>query len=386
VTGIRNVRIEAGAEPVDLTIRGGVIDSIAPSAGGGFDGRFAFPGFTETHIHLDKAHLLERTAGSGPRLADAVTAVRRAKRGFTESDVYERAERVIRSAIAHGTTLMRTSVEVDPDAGFRSLNALLALRAAYASQIDLRLTAFAQDGTSNTPETVALLEQALHNGADEIGGCSYTDSDPVAHIRAILGLAVDYGVRADFHVDFDLDTGPDHLSLVLDETERLGLQGRVSVGHATRLAVFNDARRAELLGRMTELGVGLVALPATDLYLVGAIAPAAMISAVGTNNVCNPFTPFGDADLLRMANLFATASRLGSDEDLSRVWRMISSGADELLGVRRVIEVGAPATVVVIDADNPTTALRELRHPIAAWFEGHRTIATEVARAPREAV
>lgn len=379
---IRELRLAQGAVPVDLEIDGGVIREITRSSGGGFGGRFAFPGFTDTHIHLDKAYLLGRTRASNPSsdrgrsagLGDAVAQLRLAKREFTVADVDERARRVLCRAVDNGTTRMRSLVEVDPDAGLRSLEALLRLRSDFAARIELRLVAFAQDGTTGTPETLRLLECALRAGADEIGGCPYTDEDPVRHIRSIFDLAVAYERRVDFHVDFDLDSGWDHLSLVLDETARRRWHGRVSVGHATKLAVLDDLRRTELLGRMRELGVGLVALPATDMFLVGAVAPAGMVSAVATNNVCNPFTPFGDADLLRMANFFATVAGLATDAEVMQAWNTVTCGADALLGAPRAIRVGEPATFVVMDAEDPVTALRELRRPVAAWFRGLNTI------------
>jgi cytosine/creatinine deaminase len=60
-------------------------------------------------------------------------------------------------------------------------------------------------------------------------------------------------------------------------------------------------------------------LPATDLFLMGrdrelhvprGVAPVhrlldqGVTCALATNNVLNPFTPFGDCSLIRMANLY----------------------------------------------------------------------------------
>lgn len=368
---MRNVRLDGRAEPVDITFDADVIARIEVSSGrGGFEGRYAFPGYVDCHVHLDKAHILDRTLVPGASLADAISRVRAAKRGFTVDDVTERAERVLRSAVSHGTTLLRSSVEVDPDAGLRSFEALSALRERYAEHVDLRLSAFAQDGTSQSPETLDLLEQAVALGADEVGGCTYTDPDPRAHVRAILAIAEDHGIRADFHIDFDLDPADEHLSLLLDEVERRGMHGRVSIGHATKLAVLSPGRRDELARRLRDLGVPLVALPATDLFLVGAIAPPDLVVAVATNNVCNPFTPFGDADLLRMANLFALTARWSADTDMRRAWDAVTAGAASVLGEERVIEVGAPATIVIVDAADPVVAVRELRRPLARWYRG----------------
>ena len=67
-------------------------------------------------------------------------------------------------------------------------------------------------------------------------------------------------------------------------------------------------------------------LPATDLFLMGRDAThnvprgvtradrflgSGVTCSLATNNVLNPFTPFGDASLLRMANLYANIAQLG---------------------------------------------------------------------------
>jgi cytosine deaminase len=389
----RGVASDAGA---------GTADGTAPDAGTGtagdagsadgptvFDagGAFAFPGFVDAHVHLDKAHILDRCRG-GAGLAAAVAQVRAAKRGFTVDDVHDRAARVLRRAITNGTTRMRSYVEADPDAGLRSFEALTALRDEYAHAVDLRLSAFAQDGTTQAPRTLGLLRRALALGADEVGGCPYTDADPASHVRAIFDLAVEFDVPVDFHVDFDLDPSWEHLSLVVAETRRRGWGGRTSVGHVTKLSALAPADRLAVARRLADAGIGLVVLPATDLFLSGrdadrvvprGVVPAVatqvpgLAMAVATNNVVNPFTPFGDADPLRMANLYAIVSQLDTDDDLRSVFAMVTASAEVIVGGARRIEVGAPADVVLLDAPDPVTALRECVQPLAGWKAGRQT-------------
>ncbi|HEY3736037.1 MAG TPA: amidohydrolase family protein [Jatrophihabitans sp.] len=390
---IRNVTLDGYVGTVDVAVTGGVITSISAAAddsgqgSGGFEGAYAFPGFADVHLHLDKAHLLEHVV-SGDDLAGAVARVRKAKRAFTVDDVKARAARVLDSAIAHGTTLIRSYVEVDPDAGLRSWDAISQLQREYSDRIDLRLVPFAQDGTTGVPATLALLERALSGGASAVGGCSYTDRDPAAHIRTIFDLGVAHDLPVDFHVDFDLDRSWEHLSLVLDETERRGWQGRVTVGHVTKLSALDAHGRTEVARRMGDLGVGLVVLPATDIFLPAreidvlkprsvappiALVPGGPAMAVATNNVCNPFTPYGDADVLRMANLYAMLCQFSDDRELAAVWSMVTGSAETFAGASRGIEVGSPATLVVLDAPDSLTALRELRQPLAGFFNGRRT-------------
>ena len=48
----------------------------------------------------------------------------RAKTAFTPEDVYARGKRTLEQCILHGTTHMRTQLEVDPGIGLRGLQGI----------------------------------------------------------------------------------------------------------------------------------------------------------------------------------------------------------------------------------------------------------------------
>jgi cytosine deaminase len=388
---LRQARIAGQPEPVDIAIAGERIARIAPGIASDapsedLGGRFACAGFVETHVHLDKACILDRCAICEGTLAEAVAQSARAKAGFTEEDVLARAEHVMARAIGHGTTVMRSFCEVDPRAGLRSFDALRALRAAHAHAVDLEICAFAQDGLTQEMETYRLLDAACAAGADLVGGCPYTDPDPARHIALVFDLADRYGLRVDFHLDFNLAPESSNLDAVLRETARRGYGGRVSVGHVTQLSAQPTAAVDRIAARMADHGVALTVLPATDLFLMGrgidrlvprGVAPAHRMAELGvttsiaTNNVMNPFTPFGDASLLRMANLYANILQVAQDDAVDRVFAMITADAARLLGrdAHRLAE-GGPADIVVLDAPDARTALREIAPTWAGWKRG----------------
>src|SRR5437763_7576779 len=76
-------------------------------------GRLVSAGFVETHIHLDKSCILERCTSDRGDLDEAIREVAKAKAAFTPQDVRDRATRTLEQAILHGTTHMRTPLEVD---------------------------------------------------------------------------------------------------------------------------------------------------------------------------------------------------------------------------------------------------------------------------------
>ena len=343
----------------------------------------------ETHIHLDKAGIMGRCAICAGTLAEAVRETAKAKAGFTEEDVYARASAVLEKAILNGTTRLRTFVEIDPRAGFRSFEAIRRVKADYAGLIDVEICAFAQEGLTNEPETEAMLEKALRAGADCIGGCPYTDPRPDEHIRRIFDLGQRFDVSVDFHLDFDLNPDGSNLQAVIEQTRTRGYEGRVSVGHVTKLSAM-PADELDRMGlRLAEAGVAVTVLPATDLFLLGreferlvprGVAPAHRLAAQGvvatiaTNNVMNPFTPFGDVSLIRMANLYANVAHLGAPADLVRVFGMIAGDAARLLGFDGYgVEAGAAADLVILDAETAAQAVAEIAAPTAGWKRGRQT-------------
>lgn len=389
----RNALLRGAAGVVDIGVVNGRIAAIAPklaceAAEVDIGGRLALPGFVDTHIHLDKACLLDRCGHNHGSLGDAIRAVSAMKRDFTVEDVYARGAKVLDRAIVHGTTRMRTHVEIDPRIGLRSFEAVKALRRDYAWAIDLSLCVFPQEGLTNDPGAEDLLVQALRAGGDVIGGCPYTDTDPNAHLERIFDLAQQFDVDVDLHLDFDLDPSWWHLDEVCRQTERRNYQGRVTIGHATKLSALPQERMQSATAQLVKAGVAVTVLPATDLYLMGReathnaprgltlahkLADAGVLCSIATNNVLNPFTPFGDASLLRMANFYANVAH-ASVSDFDTCLDLVTELPARLMNLSDYgIKVGNPADLIVLDTQDSRFAIAELPDIVMGFKSGRPT-------------
>jgi cytosine deaminase len=390
----RNAQLAGLPGPVDIAVKHGRIVAIGANircdaiTEEDVEGNFAFPGFVDSHVHLDKAGILERCTICAGTLEEAVRETAKAKAGFSEEDVFERASAVVRQAIFHGTTRMRTFVEIDPRAGMRSFQAIKRVREQFAFAIDLQICAFVQEGLTQEPETEEMLDEALRTGADLIGGCPYTDPRPEEHIRRIFALARKHDVDVDFHLDFSLDPAKTDLPAVIEATRENDYGGRVTIGHVTNLSVLDPTERSALARKIAQAGIAVTVLPATDLFLMGrdhqsniprGVTPAHLLladgvqAAIATNNILNPFTPFGDASLSRMANLYANVTQLCRDEDLEEVFAMVSARAAAIMRADYGLTVGAPADIVILDAPDQQTAIRSIAPPLAGWKAGKKT-------------
>ena len=258
-------------------------------------------------------------------------------------------------------------------------SAVTQLKREYAWALDLQVCVFPQEGLINDPGTEELLVAACAGGADLIGGCPYTDTHPHEHIARIFAIARRFDLDIDFHLDFDLDPGWMHLDEVCRATDANRYGGRVAIGHVTKLSAIPPERQIEIAQRLADAGVAVTVLPATDLFLMGrgadhnvprGVARADRLRAHGvtcslaTNNVLNPFTPFGDCSLTRMANLYANIAQLGRREELEGCLEMITTSAARLMNLPAYgIAAGNPADLVVLPCATSASAIAETRPP-----------------------
>lgn len=88
----------------------------------------------------------------------------------------------------------------------------------------------------------------------------------------------------------------------------------------------------------------------------------------------NPFTPYGDANLLRMANLYANVCHVSRPDELRGCLDMVTTDAARLLGTAEYgVRTGAPADLVLLDAPGPAVAVAELAQPLWGMKAGRMT-------------
>ena len=399
---LRNALI-AGQEdkpPVDIGIEGGRIAAIEAglaAEGEQVDvaGRLVSPGFIETHIHLDKSCLLDRCKSVEGTLEEAISEVAKAKQNFEADEVRERAVRTMEKSILQGTTHMRTHLEVDPVVGLRSLEGIQPLIEEYRWAIDLEICVFPQEGLLNNPGTDELMVEGLKRGCQVVGGAPYTDSDPPGQIDRLFEMAREFDVDVDMHLDFGNTPEGMTIEHVCNRTEEYGWGGRVTVGHMTQLSVLEPAEFERITRRLADAGVAVTVLPSTDLYLMGRHQDHSVLRGVvpihkmlrhgvncnlSSNNVLNPFTPFGDCSLIRMANLYANVCQVGQIDDTIECFDMVTRRSADLLNLDDYgIEVGKWADLVVIDNTDRQSAVAELSPPLMGIKRGRVTFRREPA-------
>jgi cytosine deaminase len=397
---IRNARLsDRPGEPLDIGFAKGRIAAIehgikADAPAYDAKGLLACPGLIESHIHLDKSRIIDRCEPQERAKLSPVFGVTPVKKTMTVEDVHARAAATLEECIKHGTTRMRTQVEVDPGIGMRGYDGVEALIDEYKWAIDIDLCVFPQEGLISFPGTDELLVAALKRGAKVIGGAPRYDKDGPGQIRRIFELAREFDVDIDMHLDVGPTAEHFDIDLVQELTDRYQRGGRVVAGHVAKLSLLPPDKLAAKAKSLADSGIGVTVLPATDLFLMGrdqthgvrrGVADAHVLCQHGvkcslpTNNVLNPATPYGDCSLLRIANMYANLQFLDRPAELRQCFELLTGRSAALLNFKDYgFKVGNPADVVIINAQSPEQAVMEIAQPVAAFKNGKQTLRWEL--------
>jgi cytosine deaminase len=394
---IRNARLPGtapGQPTTDIGVQNGLITAVTPKlAAGGPEldagGKLVSPGLVESHFHLDKALISDRVPLQPNRMVrDHMERTASIKHTFTPEDIYARAQATLEQCLLHGVTHMRTQVEVDPNVGLQGFEAIEQLRKDYAWAIDIQSCVFLQEGWTDVPGADENLVACLKRGAQVIGGGIRYDKDGPGQIRRVFELAQEYGIDVDFHLDGGFDVKQLDYPQVCEITDRIGWQGRVAFGHGSKFSCMPVQQQAAVGKRLGESGVSLAVLPATDLFNAGRQMEHTVMRGVtdantlienganctiSTNNVLNPFTPYGDCSLTRIANLYANVVQRDGPKDLGICFEMITDRAAQLMRLDDYgIAVGKAADLVIWDEERPSDVIAKCALPLAGFKRGRQ--------------
>lgn len=374
---------------VNIAVTGGRITGMAPGLQSAqvrekvdLAGRLVLPGFVDGHLHLDKGFIGDewkphRPCTAGFNVRERVEFEKQALAKAAPIPV--RAAGLIELCVSQGTTHMRSHVDIDPGVGLRNLEQVVAVREAHRDKVSIQIVAFPQSGIVTAPGTRELLDAAIRNGADLVGGLDPAsfDGDIAGHLDAIFDIAERHGVGIDIHLhDGDL-LGVFEIEEIARRTKALGMAGKVTISHAYALGqVPQDiARRAA--SRMAEAGVSIL----TNAPGAHAFPPVALLHEAGVNvfagndNIRDSWWPYGDGDLLERAMIVGYRSGFNTDMELTLAFDMVTSHAARALHIKNYgLAEGGLADFVVLDAEHVQEAVIARPKPRDV-YKGGRLIA-----------
>jgi len=360
----------ASASPADVLIGSdgriaAIGDRIDPPEGCQIikaDGCLILPGFVDAHQHLDKTGVLRFAPNPSGTLQGARDAFALYARNAPPEDILNRASLTIAQCLSHGTTAIRSHVNVDKDAGFNGMEALAQLRRDWADRVRLQLVAFMTPHPGQDLDWLrANIDRAVEQG-DAVGGTPAVAEDPDTYLDIIFQAAAQHGRPVDLHMDEHLNASRQLFPKVFERVRRFGMQGRTVLSHCSVLSAMPRAGFEAVMAEIRDLDIGVITLPAANLYLQGRdsdilpprgltrvaeLARAGIPIATASDNIQDPFVPTGSGDMLEIARWTLLAGHLKGDE-LELAYRMITGIPARLMGLDdHGLRIGARADLVI---------------------------------------
>ena len=401
-TIIRNASLRGNEQNVDIVIDGELISAVAPNlkASGAKEidaaGSLIMPGFVNLHFHADKCLLGEimRPNVSGT-LPEAIEITNDFKRKYDPAEVADRAVRALQAGVMNGTTFFRLFSDVGTIGGLQAARGLLLAREKMQNYCRVQVVAFPQEGIVRDPGAADLMDEAIKEGCDIVGGLpwyEYTDEEARQHIDICFDLAKKHDLDVHMLVDDTDDANSRSLEYLALKTMREGFQGRVAASHCGAMAGYNDVYAAKVVDMVATAGVTISVNAHINLVCSAridrepkrrGIARVKELLSRGVNvitsqdDVNDPYYPFGKPDPIECGAMIAHVAQLTLPHELEQVADMLTiNGAKAARLSGYGIAPGMRADLVIVGAASVHEALR-VQPPRRHVFKDGR----EVARA-----
>ena len=379
---VKNASLSDG-RIVDVAVSGrkivAVYTDIEAHAGQTIDaqGYLLTPPFIDAHFHLDSTLSLgEPRLNQSGTLLEGIQIWDELKPCLTVEHIKDRARKLCHWAIARGTLAIRSHVDICDDR-LLAVQALLELREELKQWIDIQLVAFPQDGYFRHPNSKANLDRALQLGVDVVGGIPHferTMDEGAKSVKALCEIAADKGLMVDMHCDETDDPLSRHVETLAFETQRLGLNGRVTGSHLTSMHSMYDYYVSKLMVLMKQAGLHAVANPLISITLQGRhdsypkrrgltrvkeLLKHGINVAFGHDCVMDPWYSFGSHDMLEVAHMGLHVGQMTGVEEIKQVFAAVTENAAKVMNLEDYgITPGCNADFVLLQAKDPAEAIR----------------------------
>jgi cytosine deaminase len=341
-------------------------------------GNLVSPPFIDPHFHMDAtlSYGQPRINESGT-LLEGIALWGELKPLLTEEAVIERALSYCDWAVSMGMLAIRSHVDTSDEYAMTGVRGLLAVRDIVKPYLDLQIVAFPQDGFYRAPKARELTIKALDMGVDIVGGIPHferTMEDGRRSVTELCEIAAERGLMVDMHCDETDDPMSRHIEQLTYETQRLGLQRRVTGSHLTSMHSMDNYYVSKLLPLMAEAEVAAIPNPLINITIQGRhdtypkrrgltrvpeMLKYGITVAWGQDCVLDPWYPLGTADMLDVAFMGLHVAQMTSPADMRRAFEMVTSETAKILGFEDYgLKKGNRASLVVLDAGNPIEAIR----------------------------
>lgn len=330
----------------------------------------------EAHAHLDKVFSAPQFANLAGTMEEAMETNRREAAQRTPEQVGERAERALEQAWRYGLRAIRSHIDSLGPWSANCWDVLSKLRRRWAGRVELELVALvpihhwlSREGEQLAREVAA--QQGVLGGV--LGPPYGFGGGEREALQALFRLAEREGCGIDLHIDESDQPLARGLLLVRQVLLEERFQVPFVASHASSMGLMKDRPLCQLAEGLAEAGVGVVALPTTNLWLldrdpqrtpvrrpqapIRQLQQAGVTVAIGGDNVQDAWFPGGDLDPIDLIRFATVASHLLPWERTGL--SPFTTGPARLLRLKwdGVLRIGGPCDLVVLAATSWTDLL-----------------------------
>lgn len=340
-------------------------------------GSLVAPPFVDAHFHLDAtlSYGLPRVNETGT-LLEGIALWGELKPQLSQDALVARALQYCDWAVGRGLLAIRSHVDICDDR-LLAVEALLQVKKQVAPYLDLQLVAFPQDGILRSKTAFGNLRRAIALGVDVVGGIPHferTNADGAESVRLLCEFAAERGLPVDMHCDESDDPMSRHIETLAFQTQRLGLQGRVTGSHLTSMHSMDNYYVSKLLPLIREAGVAAIANPLINITLQGRhdsypkrrgmtrvpeMLAMGIEVAFGQDCAMDPWYSLGSGDMLEVAHMGLHVAQMTGQAAMRHCFAAVTVNPARILGLQNYgIAPGCNADLVILDAANVIDAIR----------------------------
>ncbi len=342
-------------------------------------GRLVIPPYVDPHLHLDYVYTAQGEGfnnGSGT-LFEGIQRWAEMKENADPEEIKARAKRAVKEEMLAGVQYIRTHVDVT-DPKLTALKAMLELKEELSDLVKIQIVAFPQEGMYGYPDGDKLVEEAMKLGADCVGGIPHYElarEFGEKSIHKVVELAVKYDKLIDVHCDETDDDQSRFLELLTALTYMEGIGERTTASHTCSFGSVNNSYAFRMISNFKKTGINFVSCPTENIFLQGRqdtypkrrgltrvkdLYEAGVNVCFAQDSICDPWYPLGNGNMMNILDHGIHICQMIYTGEMHKAFDMVTTNGAKAMNLQKEygLEVGKPASFLVLDADSSFEAVR----------------------------
>ena len=362
-------------------------------------GKLVVPPYVDPHLHLDYVYTAK---GVGARndtgtLFEGIQRWSETKAGTSSEELKARARQAVKEEMLHGVQYIRSHVDVT-DPALTGMKAMLELKEELKDIVTIQLVAFPQEGMYAYKGGAELVEEALKMGADCVGGIPHFElarEFGEKSVHKAVELAVKYDKLVDLHCDETDDEQSRFLELLTALSIMEGIGERTTASHTCSFGSASNAYAFRMMNNFRRAGINFISCPTENIYLQGrqdsypkrrGLTRVKELQEAGINvcfaqdSISDPWYPLGNGNMMNILDHGIHICQMMSFEEIDKALDLITvNGAQTMhLSDEYGLEVGKPASFLILEADSAFEAIRQRADVIRSVRNGKELFVKQI--------